>query len=132
MAKVGNRQPPEHSRFRKGQSGNPKGRPKGSRNLSTELKSELRERISITEGGVSRLVSKQRGLIKTLYVRSVKGDMRAMSQILKLIATCLEDDEPAATAEAVSAEDQEVLRRYEERLQRRLSHNEDKDQDSND
>jgi Family of unknown function (DUF5681) len=130
MAKVGNRQPPEHSRFRKGQSGNPKGRPKGSRNLSTELKSELRERISITEGGVSRLVSKQRGLVKTLYARSVKGDMRAMSQILKLIATCLEDDEPVATAETVSAEDQEVLRLYEQRLQRRLSNN--KDQDPND
>src|SRR5262249_20258213 len=131
MANVGNRQPPEHSRFRKGQSGNPKGRPKGSRNLSTELKSELRERISITEGGVSRLVSKQRGLIKTLYARSVKVVMRAMSQILKLIATCLEDDERVATTEAVSAEDQEVLRLYEQRLLRRLSHD-DKDEHPHD
>ena len=33
--------PPRHSRFKKGQSGNPKGRPRGSRNFSTDLKATL-------------------------------------------------------------------------------------------
>ena len=115
------RQPPAHTQFVKGKSGNPHGRPKGSRNLTTELREELSERISITEGGVKRLVSKQRGLVKTLYARSIQGDMRAMTHLVKLIGTYLEDDAPIPEAEAVPAEDEAVLRLFEERLKRRIT-----------
>ena len=48
---VGFGKPPKNSRFKPGQSGNPKGRPKGAKGLRTELKEELSERISVTEGG---------------------------------------------------------------------------------
>ena len=37
--------PPRHSRFKKGQSGNPKGRPRGGRNFSTDVKATLEEPI---------------------------------------------------------------------------------------
>ena len=43
--------PPRHSRFKKGQSGNPKGRPRGSRNFSTDLKATLEELIRVTHHG---------------------------------------------------------------------------------
>ena len=33
--KVGYRNPPQHTRFKPGQSGNPRGRPRGQRNLTT-------------------------------------------------------------------------------------------------
>ena len=121
MAAKNYRKPPAHTQFAKGKSGNPGGRPKGSRNLTTELREELSERISITEGGVKRLVSKQRGLVKTLYARSIQGDMRAMAQLLKLIGTCLGDDVPVPEEAAVSAEDEIVLRQFEERLRRRIA-----------
>lgn len=35
---VGKRKPPQHSRFKKGQSGNPSGRRKGTKNLATLVK----------------------------------------------------------------------------------------------
>jgi Family of unknown function (DUF5681) len=120
-AAKGYKKPPTHTRFAKGKSGNPRGRPKGARNLTTELRDELSERISITEGGVKRMVSKQRGLVKTLYARSIQGDMRAMSQLVKLIGNYLEDDAPMPAAEAVRAEDEVVLRLFEERVRRRVT-----------
>ena len=51
---VGYSKPPKHSRFKPGQSGNPKGRAKGTPNLKTDLSQELAERIRVREGaGVS-------------------------------------------------------------------------------
>ena len=41
--KVGYGNPPQHTRFKKGQSGNPRGRPKGTLNLATVLARTLRE-----------------------------------------------------------------------------------------
>lgn len=38
---VGYGKPPKHSRWKKGQSGNPRGRPKGTRGLKTDLHDEL-------------------------------------------------------------------------------------------
>jgi hypothetical protein len=133
MAKssTGYKKPPQHTQFKQGQSGNLKGRPKGSRNLSTELRAELKERISISEGGVKRMVSKQRGLVKTLYARSIKGDSKAMDQILKLIGTYLDDDLPLSRPEAISAEDQRVIDLFEERVRSRIA-NENNEEESND
>ena len=48
--------PPRHSRFKKGQSGNPKGRPRGGRNFSTDLKATLEEPIRITHHGKAQTV----------------------------------------------------------------------------
>src|ERR1039457_3785601 len=59
--KIGYGKPPEHSRFAKGRSGNPKGRPKGRKNLETDLDERLGEKITIREGDQTRKVSKQLG-----------------------------------------------------------------------
>src|SRR5258707_14185668 len=48
---VGYRKPPGHTRFKKGQSGNPKGRPAGAKNLSTLLSEALNEPVVVTENG---------------------------------------------------------------------------------
>ena len=45
--KVGYRHPPEKSRFKAGQSGNPHGRPKGALNLATILEKTLSELVVI-------------------------------------------------------------------------------------
>ena len=42
---VGYRRPPPASRFKPGQSGNPKGRQRGAKNFATELADELQEKI---------------------------------------------------------------------------------------
>src|ERR1035437_270110 len=56
--KVGRGNPPKHTQFRKGTTGNPKGRPKGSKNLSTYLMEAARDQVSATVGGRTRKISK--------------------------------------------------------------------------
>ena len=74
---VGYCRPPQHTRFKPGHSGNPKGRPKGTKNLKTDLMEELAERINVSEGGKPKKLSKQRALVKSLTAKAIKGDARA-------------------------------------------------------
>ncbi|MDP3176112.1 MAG: DUF5681 domain-containing protein [Phenylobacterium sp.] len=84
--KVGYGSPPQHSRFRKGQSGNPSGRPKKSKTIVEDLAAELKETIQVTEAGRPKRVTKQRAVIKSAIARSIKGDSRATSLLLGLCA----------------------------------------------
>src|SRR5271156_317311 len=83
---VGYRRPPRATRFKPGQSGNPKSRPKGSANLATDLAAELNEQITVREGGQARRLTKQRALIKSLTARALQGDVRATTALLALYA----------------------------------------------
>ena len=56
--KTGYCNPPQHSRFKKGQSGNPKGRPKGRPNLATVLENTLREKVVVQENGRRKTITK--------------------------------------------------------------------------
>ncbi|WP_375550750.1 type II restriction endonuclease [Rhodophyticola porphyridii] len=78
---VGYGKPPKSGQFQKGKSGNPRGRPKGARGLKTDLKAELGERVTITENGRTRKLTKQQLMVKQLTAKAVKGDMRAISKL---------------------------------------------------
>src|SRR6516225_1371379 len=58
---VGYGRPPVHSRFKPGQSGNPKGRRKGQRNVRTVVDGELSQRIRVREGNRTRSLTKLDG-----------------------------------------------------------------------
>ena len=108
--KVGYGRPPKHTQFKPGKSGNSKGRPKGHKNFSTELAEEIYQKISIQEGGKVAKVSKQRLVIKTLFAKASKGDVRAINSLIALILQYLPKDHKAdETEEKLSDEDQAIL-----------------------
>jgi hypothetical protein len=116
---VGYRKPPMHTRFKPGQSGNPRGRPKGTKNLKTDLMEELGEKIVIHEGDRSQEISKQRALLKSVVNRAIKGDVRAISIALATMMRLLDTGEGVAGFEEVLREEElEILRAFEGRVRR--------------
>jgi hypothetical protein len=63
-ATVGYGCPPERSRFKPGQSGNPSGRAKGSQSFKTLFNKILNEEISLREGSDVRKLSKAEAIVR--------------------------------------------------------------------
>lgn len=83
--RVGYGRPPMMTRFRPGQSGNPRGRPKGARNLSTIVAAALSERVAINENGRRRRITKFEATVKQLVNRAASGEARATQLLLALV-----------------------------------------------
>jgi hypothetical protein len=117
--KVGYAIPPESSRWRKGESGNPSGRPKKPANLVDDLMAELAESIQITEGGKVKRITKQRALIKALTAGGIKGNARAAGLIMSLCARVIESDPEGQVQAELDAKDRKIIEDYLERQVRR-------------
>jgi hypothetical protein len=94
--KVGYRNPPEKSRFKTGQSGNPRGRPKGALNLATILERTLREPVIIVENGKRKTVTKIEAAIKELVNQAASGELKALQLLATLVRSAEEREIQAA------------------------------------
>jgi Family of unknown function (DUF5681) len=83
--KSGRRNPPKHSRFKKGVSGNPKGRPKRKRQLVSEIVSEVQNTsTAYREGGRTKQASRLELALKKLVNRALEGDARSAAELFAL------------------------------------------------
>jgi hypothetical protein len=83
--KVGYRNPPTATQFKKGRSGNPKGRPKRPKSFVSLLAEALDERVWINEGGRRKSISKRQALAKQFANKGAAGDIRAAKLLMDLI-----------------------------------------------
>ena len=99
---VGYGKPPVETRFRKGQSGNPRGRPKGSRNKSKprggwilELEPQKLESIildeayrdvTVRENGYATEMPMVRAVVRAMGVNALKGNRPAQAGFTELVA----------------------------------------------
>ena len=73
---VGYCRPPEHSRFKPGESGNLSGRAKGSQNLRTLFRKIMKEEeVLLREGGVTK-ISKAEAILRGLVPRRNEGRLQ--------------------------------------------------------
>lgn len=117
-SEVGYKKPPKHSRFKPGQSGNPKGRPKGSRNFSTDLKQTLKERVHLNKGGRRKTVSTQLATLMRLREKALSGDARALDRYIDLAQT-YNDEEVTGAAARLGSTDAEILDAHNARVLQR-------------
>jgi Family of unknown function (DUF5681) len=115
---VGYRKPPLQSRFKRGQSGNPRGGPAGAKNLETLLTEALNELVVIAEDGGRRKISKRQAIVKQLVNRSAKGDWRPVKLLLDILQDIERRIEPQTEESSFSLADEKVLAQWKARAAR--------------
>jgi len=88
------RNPPEHSRFKPGQSGNPLGRPKKRKSVADELNEELNVVIPVREGTRTIEMTKARAIARELLRLAIGGDLRAATIVVSCAGRLSNSDEP--------------------------------------
>jgi hypothetical protein len=91
---AGDRGGPRSTRFRPGQSGNPRGRPKGAQSLRGLVASALGERVEAKENGRRRRITKLEATVKQLVNRAASGDQRATQFVFALLGEDRRDEPP--------------------------------------
>ena len=115
---VGYGKPPRHTRFKRGQSGNPRGRPRESKNLPTLLTEALNERVLVAEDEGRRKITKREAIITQLVNRSAKADLRAMKILLDIIQDIERRTEPTSPQTPFGLADEKVIEQLKARLHR--------------
>ena len=80
---VGYMNPPEHTRFKKGQSGNPRGRPRKRDDLNTVLQRVLNRKVRVKDN--DRKLPIREALIWKLRELALQGDKQALALQRRII-----------------------------------------------
>ena len=114
---VGYGKPPRHTRFSKGQSGNPRGRPRGAKNLNTPLLEVLSEQIIATANGRRRKITKRAAIVTQLVNRAATGDLPAIRTLFAMVLDIEGNTNPASPETSpFSAADEKVIEQLKARL----------------
>jgi hypothetical protein len=114
---VGYGKPPRDTRFKEGQSGNPRGRPPGLKNLKMLLSEALNEPVVVAENGGHRKITKRQAIITQLVNRSATADLRAIKILLDMLRDIESQTEPASPETAAfTAADEKVIEQLRARF----------------
>ena len=116
---VGYGHPPVATRFKPGQSGNPRGRPKKMRTLSDEICDELNEITRFHENGVEVELPNGRAIVKTLVRNAIAGNMRASGILVSACARISRDNDDDPQDQLAAADDIDILENLVDRELRR-------------
>lgn len=97
--KVGYRNPPRHSQFKPGRSGNPKGRPKAAKGLQSIVRDTLTQKVAVRTATGTRKISKIEAVLQKTVEQAMKGNPRALAELIKLYGNAVPDEKQAHAEE---------------------------------
>lgn len=118
---VGYRKPPRNAQFKPGQSGNPKGRPKASKGLNTLVRHVMLEKVAVRTATGERQISRIEAVLHKTIEKAMKGDLTAMTNLMRLYAGAVPDpvqpaDAMGAVAEELTPADQKILEIFQAQI----------------
>jgi len=106
---IGYKRPPQHTRFKKGQSGNPSGKRKSKPvHQENDREAVLSQQLTMTLQGKRVTVTARRALYQKLLAMALNENLRAMALLLKLDAQN-ENLKPTALETAEVSDHEEAL-----------------------
>ena len=106
---VGKGRPPIATRFKQGQSGNPKGRPKGSKNAQGLAKAELNRKVVVTVKGKKKSMTVAEIAARRLGDKAMAGDAKAFSFLIAIADISNSTDDHSADRITTPDQDQAIL-----------------------
>jgi Family of unknown function (DUF5681) len=92
---IGYCKPPMTTRFRKGQSGNPKGRGKGMKNFNAAFMKAMNQKVTVSLNGKPTKISKLDAAAMQLANNAARGDKNS----IQFAVTLMQELEPPVRAE---------------------------------
>jgi Family of unknown function (DUF5681) len=110
------RNPPLRTRFKKGQSGNPRGRPK--KGLPALLVAALNEPVFVTIDGERRRITKREAVITQLVNESAGANLRATKMLIDMMKDIerTTDAKPPSEPHRFAPADEQVIKGVVERI----------------
>ena len=118
---VGYGKTPVETRFKPGQSGNPKGRPKGLQSIGTLLQKALLTRVTLQENGRPRHITIQEVIIRGLVNDAAKRDPKAMRVLFALLERHLVPEDTENASGGIQSGDQAIIEDFQARLMANLT-----------
>ena len=109
---VGYGRPPRETRFRPGQSGNPTGYRKGSKTIGARLRELMNSKVTVTEQGRTRRISRLDVMLRQLTNDAMRGDQRALKLLMEFLHRYGAEIEATVRSEEITSEDLEILSDY--------------------
>lgn len=109
---VGYGRPPRHTRFKPGQSGNPRGRPRRKQSMADLLEPVLSEKVTVSINGNRKRVRADTAMLFRLREQALKGDIKAINVVLTLRQNHLSDSDQPPMETNWSEEDRAILESF--------------------
>jgi hypothetical protein len=109
---VGYGRPPKATRFKPGQSGNPKGRPTGRRSIGTILQDIIQQRVQVTKAGKTCWMPTLEAMLRLVAAEAMRKEQWAIKLVLTMADQYQELPEVARQFQETLSEDQEILAQY--------------------
>lgn len=106
---VGYGRPPKSTQFQPGQSGNPKGRKRKPKSVQVQMQKVVSRKVKITEGGVTKLLTVQDVIFRTIANKAAKGDLNAAKFVFSLLHAPEYAETDVIDQAGLSPEDQAML-----------------------
>jgi hypothetical protein len=112
VEKVGYGRPPVATRFKPGQSGNPRGRPKGSKGVDQVLRQALDRRVPDPRKGGRHKVSMLELIVEGLVLAAARRDPRMIRLLVGLVDRYAPSHPPKGDPLEIQAKDRDILDEY--------------------